>query len=251
MIQGRYSSHSSLSGPGSQKAAAVPVCAVPAGAELQPKKHGIKRALIFNFRNELLEFCAENEENISRIEIISWPGWALIATVADEQQPLSTESLSCSHSPQRCSIPAAPAQDPAQGGWGMKSLLAEEMAQLGCKQHLRKDKPWDWLSRKAIIISLVTGAWQVGSRVKWEITVKSEITSFYSSYFGGSQSNTTPSCWNQWEHCQENMGVLQGHCWEPQCYSGIFRARFNARNIFKWSYGNGVLLQRKMGYLLS
>lgn len=108
MIQGRYSSHSSLSGPGSQKSAAVPVCAVPDGAELQPKNHGIKRALIFNFRNELLEFCAEHEKNISRIEVISWPGWGLIATVADEHGI----PQSCSHSPQRCSIPAAPAQGP-------------------------------------------------------------------------------------------------------------------------------------------
>lgn len=165
---------------------------------------------------------------------------------------MSTESLRAALT----APSAAPSQqlrhrDPEQGGWGMKSLLAEEISQLGCKRHLRKVKPWHWLSRKGIIISLVTGACQVGNGVKWEITVESEIRSFYSSYFGGSQSNTTPSCWNHWEHCQENMGVLQSHCWEPQCCSGILITLFNARNIFKGSYGNGVLLQRKMSYFLS
>lgn len=57
--------------------------------------------------------------------------------------------------------------------------MTEGMGQLDCKQthlgHLRKVKSCDWLSRKGIIISLVTGACQVGNKVnpgpevKWEL----------------------------------------------------------------------------------
>lgn len=46
------------------------LCTVPDDVWLNSKKHVIKCVLIFHFHNELSQFCAEHEKNISKIEVI-------------------------------------------------------------------------------------------------------------------------------------------------------------------------------------